>query len=285
MVTIPALAASHLSRRKRSVGMPLHGYVEQKCIYENIGTWKHRGALRCETAFQHSALGRVLGPLKGKATSRPNCETLAFYVMVGITSGWIDVYNVCSSLPRIHRKLRPGSPKTWPFLLKMENHLRQISSFGLKMLIFRGYRASNLSLFPCYCDPGALQELYSSEQVQEMMKGRALPVVSGNQNGTGQYRPAQVYWFPILWQIGVDLSKPAPDVAGDFKKKKICWSFWISLLGQFPLTRCLSLGSVIQSCWFHFGMNVLVQMLHMHVYIIYVAYKRTSTRPRPQQKR
>lgn len=93
MVTIPALAASHLSRRKRSVGMPLHGYVEQKCIYENIGTWKHCGALRCETAFQHSALGRVLGPLKGKATSRPNCETLALYIMVGITSGWIGVYN------------------------------------------------------------------------------------------------------------------------------------------------------------------------------------------------
>ena len=93
MVTIPALAASHLSRRKRSVDMPLHGYVEQKCIYENIGTWKHYGALRCETAFQHSALGRVLGPLKGKATSRPNCETLALYIMVGITSGWIGVYN------------------------------------------------------------------------------------------------------------------------------------------------------------------------------------------------
>ena len=85
----------------------------------------------------------------------------------------------CSSLPRIHRKLTPNSPKTSPLLLQKENHLSQISIFGLKML------------FPCYCDPGALQELYSSEQVQEMMKGRALPVVSGNQTGlgsTGQHR-------------------------------------------------------------------------------------------------
>ena len=64
----------------------------------------------------------------------------------------------CSSLPRIHRKLTPNSPKTSPLLLQKENHLSQISIFGLKML------------FPCYLTLGPSGALFPVSKCKKWWK-------------------------------------------------------------------------------------------------------------------